>query len=90
MAAPSTDNTMKVLKYSTDPKAWTLAITCGWCKSQIEINADDLRHEGERGDYVDPGWDRYTVTCGACGDSQEVDEKQLPNIIRSYAKRKRK
>lgn len=79
---------MKILKYSIDPKEWRLAITCYWCHSQIEISADDLHHEGERGDYVDPGWDRYTVKCGACGTEIQIEEKQLPNIIQSYAKRK--
>lgn len=81
---------MKVLKYSIDPKAWTHAITCYWCKSQIEINADDLSHEGERGDYVDPGWDKYTCNCGACGTEIQIDEKQLPNIIQSYARKNKK
>jgi len=81
---------MKVLQYSIDPKVWTHAITCDWCKSQIEISADDLSHEGERGDYVDPGWDRYTCDCGACGHEIEVPEKQLPNIIQSYARKRKK
>lgn len=81
---------MKVLAYSIDPKKWTLAVTCHWCKSQVEVNADDLHHEGERGDYVDPGWDKYTCECGACGETIEIDEKQLPNIIQSYAQKKRK
>lgn len=78
---------MKILKYSIDPKAWNLAITCDWCKSQIEINADDLSHEGERGDYVDPGWDKYTCDCG---HEIQVDEKKLPNIIQSYARKRKK
>lgn len=81
---------MKVLKYSIDPKAWTHAVTCHWCKSQVEINADDLTHTGERGDYIDPGWDKYTFDCGACGEEEEVPEKQLPNIIRSYVQNKKR
>ncbi len=81
---------MKVLKYSVDPKEWKLAVTCGWCKSIVEISADDLYHEGESGDYRDPGWDRYWVECGACDEVIEIDEKKLPEIIQSYAQRKRK
>lgn len=90
MVGLSIGNTMKVLKYSVNPKTWTLAITCDWCQSQIEISANDLSHEGERGDYRDPGWDRYTVDCGACGQEIEIPEKKLPNIIQSYAERKKK
>lgn len=81
---------MKVLQYSTDPKTWKLPITCDWCKSQVEVSADDLCHTGERGDYVDPGWDRYTCDCGACGEVIEISEKQLPNIIQSYAQKRKK
>jgi len=81
---------MKVLQYSTDPKTWKLSITCDWCKSKVEVSAGDLRHEGERGDYVDPGWDRYTRDCGACGEEIEIPEKQLPNIIQSYAQKRKK
>lgn len=81
---------MKVLKYSVDPKDWTLALTCGWCKSQIEINADDITHQGYPGDMKDEGWDRYSVDCGACGEEIEIEEKKLPEIIQSYVERKRK
>jgi transcription elongation factor Elf1 len=81
---------MKVLKYSIDPKAWNLALTCHWCKSQIEINADDLSYEGEPGDMKDAGWDKYSCDCGACGEEIEVDEKKIPNIIQSYAEKRKK
>lgn len=81
---------MKVLKYSADPKSWRLTINCEWCKSQLEISADDLHHEGESGDYKDPGWDRYTFECGACESTEEVDENSIPNVIQSYVQKKRK
>lgn len=81
---------MKVLKYSIDPKDWKLALTCDWCDSQIEVNADDIFHEGERGNYAEAGWDRYTCNCGACGVEIEISEKKLPNIIQSYVEKRNK
>ncbi len=81
---------MKVIKYSVDPKEWRLSYVCPECDSTIEISVGDISHEGERGDYRDPGWDRYTVDCGACGEEIEVDEKHLPAIIQSHVQRKSK
>lgn len=78
---------MKVLKYSTNPKTWKIQIACAWCDSQLEVKADDISHQGEPGDMKDEGWDRYTCKCGACGETIEIDEKKLPNIIQSYVEK---
>lgn len=81
---------MKVLKYSADPKTWKLAISCYWCHSQLEICLGDISHEGERGNYAEAGWDRYTCNCGACGTEIVLDEEKLPTLIRSLVQKKKK
>ena len=79
---------MKVLKYSIDPKVWKMEINCDHCQSRLEINVEDFSYAGESGDYKDPGWERYSVDCGACGDEIEINGKKLPHIIKSYIQNK--
>jgi hypothetical protein len=80
---------MKVLKLGSDIKSWQYIIICNYCKSEIEINADDLRYSGEIGDWHDAGWETYSCSCPACGNGLEVPPKNVPFLVKVAAQNRK-
>lgn len=81
---------MKVLKYGSDVKVWRYTLTCYVCKSQLEVEADDLRYAGEAGDWHDAGWESYTISCAACGTSLDIPTDKIPTLVKVHAEKRKK
>lgn len=79
---------MRVIKLGTDLDKWRLDVTCGFCKSELEIDAGDIKHRGDPGDYRDPGYDHYWVNCPACSNEITVAETKLPALVRAKAEKR--
>lgn len=81
---------MKVLKYGDDVKSWRYKITCSFCKSELEVEAIDLRYSGEAGDWHDAGWERYECYCAACNDTLSIPANNIPPLVKVFAQNKKK
>lgn len=79
---------MRVVKYSIDPKEWKLVVTCAHCQSQVELETEDVIYEELHSE--DSYSTYYYCQCGACKERINLKDKDLPNIISSYARNKNK
>lgn len=73
---------MKIIKPSIDLSAWFLAQTCPTCKSQIGIEAKDIRY----------AWNRageYYYTCELCDTKHYLVTTDLPPIVTAEVRKYR-
>ncbi len=80
---------MKIKKYAVDPKLWKKDIICNHCQTVLEVETHDLQYSGENGDWHDPGWELYAVICMACNCETILNAKDIPEIIKFEAKKKK-
>jgi hypothetical protein len=72
---------MKILKHDIDAKSWKYEITCYYCKTQLEVVASDVSYSGERGDWHDSGWEKYTIFCPECGTPSDIPPDKIHNLV---------
>ncbi len=73
---------MKIIKASVDLETWTLPTTCKSCKSELGIEAGDLRHN-----WTKDGC--YYFKCELCDNTQYLKDSDVPEIVKADAKRHR-
>jgi hypothetical protein len=66
---------MKVVKASVDLATWTLPVKCESCKSDLEVEAGDIKYR-----YQSDGY-HYFCNCVLCNASMHFSEKQIPKIV---------
>ena len=57
-------------------------VRCHLCKSELEVNYKDISYKGEEGDWRENGWAYYWSNCKACGFQIDVEEKDIPLLVR--------
>ena len=80
---------MKIIKYAADLKFWKKDIVCNHCQTELEVETSDLQYSGEDGDWHDSGWERYAVICAACNCETTLNAKDIPEIVKFQAKKKK-
>lgn len=83
---------MKILKqgkYET-PETWRKEVTCCFCKSELEIDANDIQYTAfqEHGHPLSYTPESAKVTCPVCRTPVPLQVGELPPAIVSYARAK--
>jgi hypothetical protein len=76
---------MKIIK-QVDTSAWRYSVTCKTCDSELEADANDIRHEHFVGDMREPSYDSYYMTCPVCFSRIDVDKVKLPKALQVKVK----
>lgn len=79
---------MKVLK-TTDTSKWSYKFTCGQCDSELEAERGDVKHEHYSGDFREPSYDSYSVSCPVCQRTQTVPTDKIPKALQIQIKNKK-
>ncbi len=78
---------MKVLK-TTDTSKWSYKFTCPQCESELEAERGDVKHEHYSGDFLEPSYDNYIVSCPICQRQQTVPTDKIPKALQVQIKNK--
>jgi hypothetical protein len=79
---------MKVLK-TTDTSKWSYKFTCAQCESELEAERGDVKHQHYSGDFREPSYDVYTVSCPICKRSQTIPMDKIPKALQIQIKNKK-
>lgn len=75
---------MKVIK-KQDTSIWTHKYICETCDSELEIEVQDIHY---RGDFRNPGFDDYWVTCLVCSAETSLSRDELPKLVQLQAQKR--
>lgn len=79
---------MKVIK--EPEKKWKLLFSCSGCGAQLEAEETDIKAQYYEGDFREPSYTSYSVSCPCCKASHSIPESSLPKLVAIDARQRSK
>jgi hypothetical protein len=78
---------MKVIS-QVNIEDWSYECICDHCDSKLQVESNDLIYKFYDGDFREPGYSVYQVTCAVCNNMLDISGNKIPKLIQIEAEKK--